>query len=345
MDLDSKRTLRRTVVTVATTALLTGGAATAATADRENPPITEPDSRAEPQQHSTPQSGPDARPRPVPPGVSPAGSPDVSPAVPPAGAGAAPQAGRPPRAEPWHGSWHVPDSAPGHLPGDSGPQRPEQSGPQGPRVEQSGPEGPRAAESGPHEAEATESGPHEAEAAESGPRSPAEGPEPAYWPEVGAPGAGAWHEFATPHRSPTRHRPVRTHDSAHVRKRAKKARAHSAAVRQARRLERARFRGGNHAVKSFAFQLVVTKRSWGPAQFRCLDRLWTRESNWNHRARNPRSGAYGIPQALPAAKMRVSGHDWRSNPKTQVRWGLRYIKSRYGTPCAAWAHFRSHNWY
>src|SRR5690606_13389476 len=114
-----------------------------------------------------------------------------------------------------------------------------------------------------------------------------------------------------------RYRPDRAHDSAHVRKRARKARPHTAAVRQARRMERARLRhAGNHAVKSFAFNLVVARRSWGPAQFRCLDRLWTRESNWNHRARNPRSGAYGIPQALPAAKMRVSGHDWRSNPKT-----------------------------
>lgn len=109
-------------------------------------------------------------------------------------------------------------------------------------------------------------------------------------------------------------------------------------------LRAAAIRGGNVAAKSFAFRMVV-RRSWSPAQFRCLDNLWTRESNWNHRATNRSSGAYGIPQALPASKMSVSGRDWRVNPKTQIRWGLRYIKSRYGTPCAAWAHFQARGWY
>ncbi|MFO7253546.1 MAG: transglycosylase SLT domain-containing protein, partial [Actinomycetes bacterium] len=126
----------------------------------------------------------------------------------------------------------------------------------------------------------------------------------------------------------------RTHRAAHAGRRlatASTARARAKATRRARHAKRARARaGGRHAVKSFAYHLV--RRKWGPGQFRCLDRLWTRESNWNHRAVNPRSGAYGIPQALPAHKMRVSGRDWRHNPVTQVRWGLRYIKSRYGTP-------------
>ncbi|WP_342774931.1 transglycosylase SLT domain-containing protein [Nonomuraea longispora] len=89
----------------------------------------------------------------------------------------------------------------------------------------------------------------------------------------------------------------------------------------------------------------VVQRSWNLKEFRCLDNLWTKESNWNHRARNRSSGAYGIPQALPAGKMRGAGSDWRSNPETQIRWGLAYIKGRYGRPCGAWGHFRSHNWY
>ncbi|WP_327590690.1 transglycosylase SLT domain-containing protein [Nonomuraea sp. NBC_00507] len=89
----------------------------------------------------------------------------------------------------------------------------------------------------------------------------------------------------------------------------------------------------------------VVQRSWNLQEFRCLDNLWTRESNWNHRARNSSSGAYGIPQALPAGKMSGAGRDWRSNPETQIRWGLTYIKGRYGRPCGAWGHFRSHNWY
>jgi hypothetical protein len=96
--------------------------------------------------------------------------------------------------------------------------------------------------------------------------------------------------------------------------------------------------------KSLAFRLVL-QRSWSRGQFRCLDNLWTRESNWNHRATNRSSGAYGIPQALPAWKMRGAGRDWRFNPKTQIRWGLKYIRGRYGSPCGAWAHSRMHGWY
>ncbi|WP_245974111.1 transglycosylase SLT domain-containing protein [Thermomonospora umbrina] len=96
--------------------------------------------------------------------------------------------------------------------------------------------------------------------------------------------------------------------------------------------------------KKIARKLV--RRHWaGGRQYRCLDRLWTSESGWNHRARNPRSGAYGIPQALPAGKMARSGNDWRTNPRTQIRWGLRYVKSRYRTPCRAWAFWREHRWY
>ncbi|WP_460365532.1 aggregation-promoting factor C-terminal-like domain-containing protein [Actinocorallia lasiicapitis] len=90
---------------------------------------------------------------------------------------------------------------------------------------------------------------------------------------------------------------------------------------------------------------MVKARGWSKTQHRCLVLLWTKESNWNHKAYNGSSGAGGIPQALPASKMRSAGKDWRTNPKTQIKWGLRYIKGRYGTPCAGWAHFRSHHWY
>ncbi|GAB3159216.1 transglycosylase SLT domain-containing protein [Microbispora hainanensis] len=96
--------------------------------------------------------------------------------------------------------------------------------------------------------------------------------------------------------------------------------------------------------KAYAFRLV-TRNTWSGEQFQCLDSLWTRESNWDHRAYNPGSGAYGIPQALPGHKMGYAGNDWRFNPQTQIKWGLRYIKGRYGSPCGAWGHFRSHNWY
>lgn len=87
------------------------------------------------------------------------------------------------------------------------------------------------------------------------------------------------------------------------------------------------------------------RAGWAKGQFGCLSRLWTRESNWDHRARNRSSGAYGIPQALPGGKMASAGSDWRTNPKTQIKWGLTYIKKRYGSPCGAWAHFQSRGWY
>jgi hypothetical protein len=80
-------------------------------------------------------------------------------------------------------------------------------------------------------------------------------------------------------------------------------------------------------------------------QMPCLDRLWTKESGWNHRSVNRSSGAYGIPQALPGEKMAAYGADWQTNPVTQIKWGLNYIKNRYQTPCSAWAFFQTHNWY
>ena len=83
----------------------------------------------------------------------------------------------------------------------------------------------------------------------------------------------------------------------------------------------------------------------GATQFSCLDPLWDRESHWNYKAQNRNSGAYGIPQALPGSKMAWAGADWRTNPITQVKWGLHYINNRYGSACKAWSFWRSHHWY
>jgi hypothetical protein len=92
-------------------------------------------------------------------------------------------------------------------------------------------------------------------------------------------------------------------------------------------------------------RVMVAERGWGGGQFSCLDSLWAKESGWNPEARNPSSGAFGIPQALPAGKMSAAGSDWQTNPATQIEWGLDYISSTYGTPCGAWAHSRAVNWY
>lgn len=81
------------------------------------------------------------------------------------------------------------------------------------------------------------------------------------------------------------------------------------------------------------------------SQFNCLDMLWIRESNWRWNADNPSSSAYGIPQALPGSKMSTAGADWETNPETQIKWGLGYIKGRYGNPCAAWGHSQRAGWY
>lgn len=91
-------------------------------------------------------------------------------------------------------------------------------------------------------------------------------------------------------------------------------------------------------------QGMVAARGWSESEFNCLVALWNHESGWRTNAGNP-SGAYGIPQALPGSKMASAGADWATNPATQISWGLGYISGRYGTPCGAYAHWQSTNWY
>jgi hypothetical protein len=83
---------------------------------------------------------------------------------------------------------------------------------------------------------------------------------------------------------------------------------------------------------------------WSSSQFSCLYPLWEHESGWSVTAANP-DGAYGIPQALPGAKMASAGPDWQTDAATQIRWGLEYIQSTYGSPCAAWGHEEATGWY
>jgi len=97
--------------------------------------------------------------------------------------------------------------------------------------------------------------------------------------------------------------------------------------------------------KQVAEIILSEEYGFGESQFACLDSLWTRESHWNYKAHNYRSGAHGIAQALPAEKMSVVGTDWRTNPVTQIRWGIRYITMRYDTPCKAWSYFKARNYY
>jgi hypothetical protein len=97
--------------------------------------------------------------------------------------------------------------------------------------------------------------------------------------------------------------------------------------------------------KKVARSILMDEYGFEEKEYKCLNQLWTQESNWNYKSRNKKSGAHGIPQALPASKMNVVSTDWRTNPVTQIRWGLRYISIRYETPCKAWAKHKRSNWY
>jgi hypothetical protein len=94
--------------------------------------------------------------------------------------------------------------------------------------------------------------------------------------------------------------------------------------------------------KKYAKEYMSSKYNWGDKQYSCLVKLWNHESGWRVKADNPNSSAYGIPQALPGSKM---GAGWKDNPHVQIKWGLKYIKGRYETPCGAWKAFKHKGWY
>jgi len=97
-------------------------------------------------------------------------------------------------------------------------------------------------------------------------------------------------------------------------------------------------------VKKLGYQLMLDA-GFGADQWQCLDKLWMRESGWNPAAVNKSSGATGIPQSLPGSKMASEGDDWRTNPETQIKWGLKYISERYGDPCNALKKSDQLGWY
>ncbi|MGC5342700.1 transglycosylase SLT domain-containing protein [Streptomyces sp. DT24] len=81
------------------------------------------------------------------------------------------------------------------------------------------------------------------------------------------------------------------------------------------------------------------------AQFQCFSNIVSHESGWDMHATNSSSGAYGLVQALPANKMASSGSDWKTNAETQIKWGVDYMNSRYGSPCEAWNFWQANSWY
>ncbi|MEJ3405378.1 hypothetical protein WDJ51_11590 [Rathayibacter sp. YIM 133350] len=119
----------------------------------------------------------------------------------------------------------------------------------------------------------------------------------------------------------------------------------AAAAQAAAAAEAARVANTPVGARAQARDLMAAQYGWGDDQFQCLDKLWTKESNWRVEASNGGSGATGIPQALPGSKMASVGADWQTSARTQILWGLGYIKGSYGTPCSAWSHSQSMNWY
>jgi hypothetical protein len=89
---------------------------------------------------------------------------------------------------------------------------------------------------------------------------------------------------------------------------------------------------------------LTLEAGYGLDQFACLELLWDKESHWNELAENS-IGAYGIPQSYPGSKMAAFGDDWRTNPVTQILWGLDYIERRYDAPCDAWAQSEAEGFY
>ncbi|EFU82563.1 MULTISPECIES: cell wall-binding repeat-containing protein [Mobiluncus] len=126
---------------------------------------------------------------------------------------------------------------------------------------------------------------------------------------------------------------------------AAKAAAEKAAAEQAAREAAARAANpwGAGTPQGIAYDMLG-EYGWGPDQMQPLVNLWNRESGWRTNA-GRRGGPYGIPQANPGRKMASAGADWATNPATQIRWGLSYIKGRYGSPAGAWAKFCARGWY
>ncbi len=137
---------------------------------------------------------------------------------------------------------------------------------------------------------------------------------------------------------------------------AKKAEAQKAADEKAKREREAKEVASRSAARDagdFALQSSYTvaqvkaiAQQMVPAdQFQCFSKIINQESTWNYLAVNKSSGAYGLVQALPGSKMASAGADWRTNPATQIKWGLNYMEDRYGSPCSAWSFHQANGWY
>ncbi|MET8137625.1 MULTISPECIES: transglycosylase SLT domain-containing protein [unclassified Streptomyces] len=98
--------------------------------------------------------------------------------------------------------------------------------------------------------------------------------------------------------------------------------------------------GASSSPQAIAHQMIPDA-----TQYNAFSKIVEHESGWNISATNSSSGAYGLVQALPGSKMASAGSDWKTNPKTQIKWGLDYMNSRYGSPAGAWNFWQANGWY
>ncbi|MFF4748828.1 transglycosylase SLT domain-containing protein [Streptomyces sp. MMS24-I2-30] len=136
---------------------------------------------------------------------------------------------------------------------------------------------------------------------------------------------------------------------------AKKAKAEKEAKEAKERAEAKKKQESQSTVSSSSFAVqgsytvaqiqAMARQMVASGQFQCFSNIVNHESSWNYRAVNASSGAYGLFQALPGTKMASAGADWQTNPATQIKWGLNYMNSRYGSPCEAWSFWQANNWY
>jgi hypothetical protein len=92
----------------------------------------------------------------------------------------------------------------------------------------------------------------------------------------------------------------------------------------------------NNDIEKEKYKLYSHIKLTNHRQYLCLEKLWTRESQWNPKANNKHSTAYGIPQLL---KLKTK------DPYLQIDAGLKYISHRYGTPCKSLAFHLKRGYY
>ena len=154
---------------------------------------------------------------------------------------------------------------------------------------------------------------------------------------TGESGTIALTAYGTAQKHPRPRRHARRHHPEHHKKQ-HRLKHHHARKHHARKHRARGHRGRLHGSPWQIAGSLMPAYQWSSWQFHYLNLLWMRESGWNRFAYNHSSGAYGIPQAVPGGKMAAAGPDWRTSARTQIIWGMGYIRSRYGNPWNAWQH-------